>query len=118
MKQREQDHDLAPWLDAYTVDDIDPRSRDALLDRIVAAALAPPRQTPKPFFVRFFQAGGIMADVAAMAAAAFIGFWAGTGTLVPTASQKTTVIQQADNSGSTYLENMVFGVTSWKEIQL
>ncbi len=115
MKPQEQDRELASWLDAYEVEEIDPHSRDALLERIALEAAS--LQRPRSFALRLFRSEGWFADAAAMAAAALIGFWIGIAP-VQSVSTRSETLQASDSSDTKYVERMVFGATSWKEVKL
>ena len=114
MKQ-EQDHDLHRLLAAYEVDDMSPASQKALLDTIVAAARLEP-QCPASAIRRFF-ASGLPSNAAALVVIALLGFWIGTGS-AKTASTGTALAEKAASSGEEYLNKVVFGPKSWKEVRL
>ena len=104
----ERDPDLKNWLDSYQVADSD----SELLSHILALASATPQERAG-FFAPSFRARAYMANAAAFALVAMLGFWIGAAT--PTAS--TATVQSAPTNAS-YVSEMIFGAHSLKEVIL
>jgi|GEM_PF-5963964 hypothetical protein len=116
MRQK-QDHEVDSWLAHYEVADPDDSSRKALLDKIVAAASLLPQDRPQPFLSRL-KAEEWVQDAAALAAVAVLGFWIGSGSFGMAASKPISVPSEVSSISSTYLNRIIFGPKSWKEVSL
>ena len=113
---QKQDLKVDALLDSYDVADIDSRSHEALLEKIVAKASVSPQQ-PRLSLLRF-RTPNLMANIAALTAVALLGFWIGAGSLKTTISSQIATTQQTTSTDANYLYQIVFGVKSWKEVSL
>ncbi|MDD3371745.1 MAG: hypothetical protein PHE27_07990 [Alphaproteobacteria bacterium] len=119
MKQQKQDPDLDLELRLadYRIADLAASERQALLDKIMDAAPVPtaPAPTRPSVTLRGWRKGWTL-DAAAFAAVALLGFWVGTAP-----SQTVLLSGTAQTMASTsqgYMNEIVFGPTSWKEVSL
>ncbi|MDD3030380.1 MAG: hypothetical protein PHS57_08940 [Alphaproteobacteria bacterium] len=110
---------LGNELDAYRVQDMDPSSAQALLDKIVAAVAAknPVRPNPSALWSRR-KVSALALQLPTMAFVAFLGF--GIGTSMPQTMRDFSSFkaEEADLAEVEYLDQIIFGPTSWKEVSL
>jgi len=105
QQHKTDDDGLADWLAAYRVAD----ANVALLDRIVAVAASTPQRLKWGF-------GSWWEEAATLAALALLGFWIGNASLPPLA--KNTAMRPAYSAGAVYLDKIIFGPKSWREVNL
>ena len=112
---QEQDRDLAQWLNAYRVDDLTASRHAALLDKIVRGAVLQPVRPARSYWVK---------QAMAVAAAGVLGFYVGSAdTHMTWTTQDSSVVQTASaepasSVSADYIDRVVFGVQSWKEVSL
>ncbi len=115
MIGQKQDRDLEEALACYRVPDMGGASRAALLERIVAAAGETPQQ---PCAAPRFGVPAWGASAALLVIVAVSGFWIGGGVSRPASSYRTIAAYEADSSADRYLNQMIFGSKSWREVSL
>jgi len=114
------DLELEKQLAAYKVPEIDSRSSEILLGKIMAAVSASPSCRSPVALGQWMR--GWTADAVAFACLALLGFWAGTGSFEPPLYQTTTAhhstLARTEYLGQNYYSRIVFGPKSWKEVSL
>lgn len=117
MNRQEQDRNLSSFLAAYDVPEIDAERREAFLARVVGIASVTPQGRTSGLGRTVF-ASRWMANVTALIVLTFLGYW--SGGLVPSQAHpdRTTKSFFASAEGEAYLNNVVLGPSSWREVSL
>jgi hypothetical protein len=123
MRRQKQVHDLEleQRLAAYKIPEIDSRSSEILLGKIMASISASQNRRPSSFAFGKWMRGWTV-DAVAFACLALLGFWAGTGSfelpLYQTAVAHRSTLTRTEYLGQNYYGRIVFGPKSWKEVSL